>query len=204
MKYQKVEEQKEAEAIISMKKGVIEEREGQLSGVRVALSGGIDRVEDDGVKWRKYIKTRFKEEDLGLKVFDPCDKPNGLGSEVGVEKDKVKNLIKEDKWVEAKEFVKTFRHYDLRAIDWCDFVIVKIDIMSHLCGTYDEIFLAERELKPVFVIMGKGQTKYDIPTWLISFIRPEEIFKNEDECVDYLIRIDEGEIELDDRWVKLD
>ena len=111
--------------------------------------------------------------------------------------------MRDNKWEEARKYVKTFRHYDLRAIDWSDFVIVKIDINSHLCGTYDEVFLAERELKPILVIMGENQTKYDIPTWLLAFINEFEIFDSEDECIDYLIKLDKKEIVLDERWVDL-
>jgi len=175
----------------------------ELDGKRCVLSGGIDRVVDDGVEWRRYIKKECKKRNINIVFFDPCDKPNGLGSEIGVEKTKVRALIGNNKWDEAKEYVKTFRHYDLRAIDWSDFVIVKIDINSHLCGSYDEIFLAERELKPVFVIMEEGQTKYDIPTWLVSFIHEDEIFKNKDECIEYLMKINNNEITLDERWVNL-
>lgn len=174
-----------------------------LDGKRCVLSGGIDRVPDDGVEWRLYVRKECTKRGLDIIFFDPCDKPNGLGSEIGVEKTEVRELINNDQWEEAREFVKTFRHYDLRAIDWSDFVIVKIDITSHLCGTYDEIFLAERELKPIFVIMGDGQTKYDIPTWLIAFINEHEIFNSEDECIDYLEKINSGEILLDERWVNL-
>ena len=99
--------------------------------------------------------------------------------------------------------MKTFRHYDLRSIDWSDFVIVKIDITTHLCGSYDEVFLAERQSKPILVIIGESQTKYDIPTWLVAFINEDEIFNNEDECIDYLVKINNGEICLDERWVDL-
>ena len=175
----------------------------ELKGKRCVLSGGIDRVADDGVGWRKYMRKECIKKEIDIIFFDPCDKPNGLGSEIGVEKTEVRELINNDQWDEAREFVKTFRHYDLRAIDWSDFVIVKIDINSHLCGTYDEIFLAERELKPIFVIMGENQTKYDIPTWLISFINENEIFNSEDECIEHLAELDAGRILLDERWVNL-
>jgi len=175
----------------------------ELNEKRCVLSGGIDRVADNGAEWRKYIRKECKKRGINIIFFDPCDKPNGLGSEIGVEKTKVRELIDNDRWVEARKYVKIFRHYDLRAIDWSDFVIVKIDINSHLCGSYDEIFLAERQSKPVFVIMGENQTKYDIPTWLVSFINENEIFNNEDECIDYLVKINNGEIFLDERWVNL-
>lgn len=173
----------------------------RLKGLRCMLSGGIDRVVDDGVGWRNKIKKKTEEAGINIIFFDPCDKPKGLGSEIGIEKNKVKELIEKDCWDEAKKFVKTFRHYDLRAVDHCDFVIVKIDINSHLCGTYDEVFLAERQLKPIFVIMGEDQSKYDIPTWMISFINEKEIFESEEECVEYLLKLNRGDEKFDERWV---
>ena len=176
----------------------------KLKNTRCVLSGPIDRVSDDGVVWRNYLKKKFEELNFGIKIFDPCDKPKHLGSEIGAEKHHVKKLLLEGKWEEAKQFVASFRHFDLRAIDWCDFVIAKIDLDTHMCGTYDEIFLAEREHKTIFVIMGKDQKKTDIPSWLVSFINEYEIFETEDECVEYLKKIDSGEIKMDERWVKLD
>ncbi len=174
-----------------------------LKGSHSVLSGAIDRVENDGVEWRKYIKRRCEELDLGILFFDPCDKPKHLGSEIGIEKQKVKILINSGKWEEARKYVKEFRHFDLRAVDRCDFMIAKIDINIHICGTYNELFTAENQLKPIFIIMGEGQKKEDIPTWLISFIKEENIFESEDECIDRLIKIDNGEIELDEKWVKI-
>jgi len=52
--------------------------------------------------------------------------------------------------------------------------------------------------------MGEGQKKTDIPTWLISFINPDEIFESEDDCLDYLEKINQGVVEMDRRWVKID
>jgi len=176
---------------------------GIIEGSHSFLSGPIDRVENDGVEWRRYIKKRCKEAGLGIIFFDPCDKPKHLGSEIGVEKEKVKSLINSGKWEEAREYIKEFRHFDLRAVDRCDFLIAKIDINIYACGTHDEIFTAERQNKPIFIIMGEGQKKEDIPTWLISFINEEDIFESEDQCVNYLIKIDNGEIELNKKWVKI-
>ncbi len=175
---------------------------GELWESRCALSGPIDRVTDDGVGWRNYIKRVCEEKGFGIRFFDPCDKPKNFGSEIGVEKYKVKKMISEGRWEEAQKFVKNFRHYDLRAIDWCDFVIAKVDVNVHMCGSYDEMFLAEREHKLILVIMGEGQTKKDIPLWLVSFINEQEIFNNEDECIDFLSKMDKKEIKIGDRWLK--
>ena len=176
---------------------------GLLIGASCFLSGPIDRVSDDGVQWRNYIKEQSEKRGLGLHFFDPCDKPEGLGSEIGIEKNKFQEPIRENKWQEAQDFVKQFRRYDLRGVDTSDFLIVKVDMDCHMCGTYDELFTAEREQKPILVIMGKGQKKVDIPTWLVAFIHPDEIFETEDECLDHLEKLNTGEKMLDRRWVPI-
>jgi hypothetical protein len=51
--------------------------------------------------------------------------------------------------------------------------------------------------------MGTGQKKEDIPTWLVAFIHQDEIFETEDECLDYLAKLNSGEIEFDRRWVPI-
>ena len=174
-----------------------------LDGTRIFLSGPIDRVADDGVQWREFFKKECVYNNFNIKFFDPCDKPKNLGSEIGIEKHKVKELILNGKWDEAQELVKLFRRFDLRGVDWCDLIVAKIDLDAHACGTYDEIFTAERECKPVFMIMGKGQKKTDIPSWLVSFMKEKEIFNNEYECIDYLKKLNNGQISFDRRWVKI-
>jgi hypothetical protein len=182
---------------------VIKESGNKLNGARIFLSGPIDRVADDGVVWRKHLKDTCDLSKLNFSFFDPCDKPKGLGSEIGIEKHKMKELIGNGEWETAQKFAKKFRRYDLRGVDWCDLLISKIDLNTHMCGTYDEIFTAEREQKPIFMIMGEGQSKKDIPAWLVSFMKEEEIFENENECVKYLLDLNDGTIDLDRRWVKM-
>ncbi|MCF7796033.1 hypothetical protein K9M42_02980 [Patescibacteria group bacterium] len=173
----------------------------KLNNINIFLSGPIDRVEDDGVGWRKKIKKEINKIGFDVNFFDPTDKPEGLGSEIGTEKIKLKKLISQGKWDEAKKFVKKFRRYDLRGVDWCDLFIIYIDINVHMCGSYDEYNTAERQNKPIFVIMGEGQNKSQIPGWLIASMEKSEIFNNISECVNYIKKINNGQIEMDNRWV---
>lgn len=165
------------------------------------LCGPIDRAIDDGVSWRKDIREKCNEKKFNIIFLDPTDKPKHIGQEIGEEKTKLRRLLENDEWDEARKVATKIRHYDLRMVDTCNFVIIYIDINIHLCGSYDEMFTAERQKKPILVIMN--QKKNQIPAWLVSFVRPEEIFESIDECVEYLQKIDNGNIELDDRWVKL-
>ena len=173
----------------------------QLDGIKIFLSGGIDRVEDDGIQWREEI--RKKCEDLPFIFLDPTDKPDGLGCEVGLEKHKIKEYLADGDWAAASEWSHNVRHIDLRMVDKTDLYIVYIDLDAHLCGTYNELFEAEDQQKPLFAIMKEPYTKKDFPGWLVSIFREEEVFNSIDDCVEYLEKIYAGEVELDERWLRI-
>ncbi len=175
----------------------------ELEGLKIFLSGGIDRVPDDGIQWREEIKQKCETIKLPFIFLDPTDKPDGLGCEVGLEKYKIKNHLNNGNWEEASEWSRNVRHIDLRMIDKTDLYIVYIDLDSHLCGTYNELFEAENQQKPLFAIMKSPYTKKDFPGWLVSIFREEEVFNSVDECVDYLNKINNGQIKIDNRWLRI-
>lgn len=172
-----------------------------LDGVKVFLSGGIDRVEDDGVGWRKEFRRKCKRAKLPITFLDPTDKPKDMGSEVGDEKLRIQKLMQGGKWEQAKSEVKIFRRFDLRMVDHCHLYVVYIDLNIHYCGTYDEFNVAERQGKPIFVIMAPGFSKYDVPSWSVASINEDEVFESVDECVEHLKLLQEGKILFDRRWV---
>ena len=84
-----------------------------------------------------------------------------------------------------------------------DLYIIYIDLDSHLCGTYNELFEAENQQKPLFAIMKSPYTKKDFPGWLVSIFREEEVFDSIDECVEHLKKINMGEVQMDKRWLRI-
>lgn len=175
----------------------------ELEGIKIFLSGGIDRVKDDGVGWRKELRKKCIYAKLPVTFFDPTDKPKGLGSEVGDEKMRIQKLMKQGKWEQAQSEVKIFRRYDLRMVDHSHLYIVYIDLNVHYCGTWDEFNVAERQGKPLFVIMAPGQSKYEIPSWSIASVNENEVFESVDGCVEHLKLLNDGKILLDRRWVRI-
>jgi len=172
-----------------------------LQGMTTYLIGPIDFVNDDGVGWRTYFAKICSELGINITILDPTNKPKHLGQEIGIEKTVIRDLIKNGKWNEAHKKMKKIRHYDLRMVDSSDFLIIYIDIDAFMCGSFDELFLAERQQKPIFMIIKQG--KYSIPTWLVSFLKENEVFDSVDDCVDHLIKLNSGKIKMDNRWVKL-
>jgi hypothetical protein len=175
----------------------------ELDGTNIYLSGGIEKCKDDGVGWRKKLKNRCKRSKIPVNFFDPTEKPKGLGSEVGDEKIRIQKLMKQGKWEQAQSEVRIFRRYDLRMVDHSHLLIIYIDLDVFTCGSWDEFNVAERQQKPIFVIMAPGQSKYDIPVWAIASVNEDEVFESIDECIEHLKLINDGKILLDRRWVKI-
>ncbi len=157
----------------------------RLAYNRAYLCGAMDRVADGGVQWREYIK---KELD-GLKIFwlDPCRKPIKLGVE-DLENRQLRHKAKERGDFEyVRTEMKQIRPVDLRMVDITDFVIVNIDLDVHCCGTYEEVFWANRCKKPVIVRIAQGVEH--TPDWLFATLPFEMMFSTWEDVCRYLRHI---------------
>ena len=52
--------------------------------------------------------------------------------------------------------MKQIRPVDLRMVDICDFLIVNLDLEVHATGTYEELYWANRCIKPILVRGNKA------------------------------------------------
>ena len=169
----------------------------RLKNQRVYLAGAIDRVKDRGTGWREKITPFLKS--LSITIFNPITKPADVGLEdkdTHIVKTKLK---KQHRYDELSSMMKVIRSVDLRLVDISDFLIVNLDLSTHPCGTYEEIFWANRQKKPIIIHMKQG--KEHAPDWLFGCIPHQMIFSDWDAIKDYLIHINTGEnIESYRRW----
>lgn len=169
----------------------------RLKNQRVYLAGAMDRVADRGATWRDNI-TPFLNE-IGIVVFNPIIKPTDIGLE-DQDSHTIKTKLKQQhRYDELSSMMKTIRSVDLRLVDISDFLIVNLDLKVHPCGTLEEIFLANRQKKPIIIhmVQGKDQT----PDWLFGTIPHQMIFSNWDDIKSYLIHINNSEnIDTYKRW----
>ena len=169
----------------------------RLNNQRVYLAGAMDRVADRGNGWRDNI-TPFLQS-LNIIVFNPIKKPTVIGQEDEVThkyKIKLKNAGKYD---ELSQLMKTIRSVDLRLVDISDFLIVNLDLDIHPCGTYEEIFWANRQKKPIVIHMVQG--KENAPDWLFGTVPHKMIFSSWDDIKSYLSEINsQKEINTYNRW----
>jgi len=169
----------------------------RLENQRVYLAGAMDRVADRGNGWRDNI-TPFLE-NLGVIVFNPIKKPTTLAKEDEITH-KLKLKLKQEKnYDQLASIMKVIRSVDLRLVDISDFLIVNLDLDIHPCGTYEEIFWANRQKKPIIVHMVQG--KQNAPDWLFGTIPHEMIFSSWEDVKKYLLQIHrESEIKTHNRW----
>ncbi len=169
----------------------------RLNNQRVYLAGAMDRVIDRGTGWRDSI-TPFLTS-LGIVVFNPISKPTDIGLEdhdTHQIKTKLKHMGRYD---ELTAMMKTIRAVDLRLVDISDFLIVNLDLDIHPCGTYEEIFWANRQKKPILIHMVQG--KQNAPDWLFGTIPHEMIFSSWQSIKEYLQYIHvSSEINNHKRW----
>lgn len=154
----------------------------RLHNQRVYLAGAMDRVADRGTAWRDKI-TPFLES-LGIVVFNPIKKPSTIGIEDSETHKYKKQLKNHKKYDELSSLMKTIRSVDLRLVDISDFLIVNLDLDIHPCGTYEEIFWANRQKKPIIIHMVQG--KNNTPDWLFGTIPHDMIFSSWDDIKIYL------------------
>jgi len=152
------------------------------------LAGPIDKASDYGKGWRNSITPFLKE--LGVKIFNPCDKPSHLLNE-SAESVQHRNRLKLcGKFDEVSKLVKEIRNIDLRMVDMCDFLIVHLDNNIRTCGTWEELFTANRNKKPILVHIEQG--KVNVPDWLLGTIPHEFIFSRWQDLKNYLVEANIG------------
>jgi len=169
----------------------------RLKNQRAYLAGAMDRVADRGKGWRQNI-TPFLES-LGIIVFNPITKPTDIGLEDNdshLVKTKLKNGKRYD---ELSSMMKVIRSVDLRLVDISDFLIVNLDLDIHPCGTYEEIFWANRQKKPIIIHMVQG--KEHTPDWIFGTVPHQMIYSDWNDIYGYLEHINSSEsINTYNRW----
>lgn len=144
----------------------------RLKNTRAYLAGSMDRSLDNGIAWRKLIRHHLN--DLGILWLDPTRKP----IDIGVENDESRRQRYANKvagWYDlVTDEMGPIRDVDLRMVNIADFLIVNIDIEIHACGTYNELFLANSQNKPILIHIE--ESKKNCPDWLFACLPHEHIF----------------------------
>jgi len=174
----------------------------RLRGSRAYLCGAIDRVSDEQSEgWRNemaaYLHTK------NVTVLNPCDKPIDIGIEDKESRKRIAYLKETEQYHLIRPEHGVIRNVDLRMCDVSDFIIVAVNIDAHLCGSYEEVFLSNRQRKPVLVWCYQG--KKHAPNWLFFTLPHQHIFGSLDSLKDYIHHVDTSEeVKHHRRWFFFD
>ena len=169
-----------------------------LEGTRIYLVGAIESADDSGVGWREKVTNEF--ESMGIKTLNPCDKPFIKDvDETDTFQDDMKALRNAGDWNELARRMKEIRIYDLKLVDISDAIFVYLDADLKTCGSWEEIFTANRMKKPVFFIYKQG--KEAIPTWMYGVLPHKYFYSSIDDALQTLRDINDGKLTIDsERW----
>jgi nucleoside 2-deoxyribosyltransferase len=157
----------------------------RLWGMRCYLGGPMDRAPDGGANWRKSLKPFLIS--MGVIPLDPCDKPIDIAVEDFENRQWRSQLKGNGKYDELKEKGNPIRSVDLRMVDTSDFLIVNIDLDVFACGTIEELTLANRQKKPIFIRCKQG--KKSVPDWLLLMLPHQFIYGNWVDIKQHLCKI---------------
>ncbi len=180
---------------------------GLLDGTWGYLSGPMEAVSDNGVEWRRKFIELVDDAGLAIDLIDPTDKPLDDESMIGENKALQIELQRQGRFLELRELVSDYRRQDLRYVDHSNFVVVLVNPDVHMCGTYDELFFAESQHKPLFFIVEGGL--YRLPRWLFDVVDLDDprkgtkcnVYENVEGVVEELKRLDSGEVPFTKKWV---
>jgi hypothetical protein len=161
----------------------------------------MDKALDGGVEWRRRFAPFL--EDKGVVVFDPTNKPIGVGRE-DIEDRELRNRLKEnDQYDELARQVHLLRIIDLGMVDRASFIICNLDLDVPTCGTWEEMFWANRLKNPILIHIEQG--KAACPDWLFGVLPHQHIFGEWDDLEHYLTHVDEDEVvDHYKRWMFFD
>jgi nucleoside 2-deoxyribosyltransferase len=140
--------------------------------IKCYLAGPIDRCPDLGITWRKKISIFLKK--INIEINDPLLKSTEKGREDLESRELRLDCKKRKDYKKLSKIMSDIRKEDLKLVRMSDIVIANIDTDVYSCGTLEEIFLAKKLNKSVFVRVKQG--KINTPDWLFAVVNHEFIF----------------------------
>jgi len=160
----------------------------RLKNLAVYLSGPIDYAQNMGKQWRNEITDFLVPRNV--QVFNPLNHIfYGTHDVDTTKRPRMEKMRQDGDFSSLRCEMKDLNHWDLRAVDLSSFLIVNYDVPTFMCGTHEEIFTANRQSKPVLLVIPCDKRK--MPSWMFGRFPAEHMFEGWDALKDYLKEIDE-------------
>lgn len=175
----------------------LKQSRGLLYKTKCTVIGPMQYADGQGI--RNYFKQELGK--LGIVVFDHYRKPFCDETDEG-------STTKEQlfRWMEEEEYDKVaekkmIRTVDLKLVDISDWIIFYFSPKVMTCGSWEEFFWAARLKKKILFVNVEGKKKS--PFWVLWTIPHADIFSSREEAVEYIRKVDSGELPIDGERLKL-
>jgi hypothetical protein len=157
----------------------------------------MDRTKDNGVGWRRYLRRELR--DLDIRWLDPTRKPIDIGVEDDASRERRRVAKATGDYTAVGKEMYSIRRVDLRMVDISDWMPINIDIDVFACGTLEELFLGNREKKPLLIHVEQGKRR--CPDWLFGVVPHQHIFGNWPDLVSYVRHVaHDDNVDCMKRW----
>lgn len=176
-------------------------KNGILYKAKCYLAGNLEFESFDlAVDWRVEFTKKVKN--LGIVTLSPIDNLFvNYDKEDKDFQDKLKFARQNGEFDYVHEKMKEIRSRDLWCVDVSTFVVAVLNPNIPTVGTVDELIVAKRQNKPVFLVLEGGYRR--LPLWWCSYFKKEWVYENLDQVVDRLKLIDSGEVEVNPKYWRL-
>lgn len=169
---------------------------GRLTKTKAYLIGHMQYK--NGESWREYVLSELKK--MGIVAWSPYDKPMEINYE---ENDNIRmylaECMKSEQYSLVQEVMKNIRNQDLRLCDLADFCIAHLYPEIASWGSAEELTVACKQKKPVFISIEGGKKK--CPLWLLGMFPHKYIYNSVEDIISMIKCINDGSVEIDsDRW----
>jgi hypothetical protein len=170
----------------------------RLNGCKALFIGAMEKDREGGASIREYVKKEMKG--VGVTLWDHYANPIMNDATEGDDELFEQLLqLREERDYDGIAAHKQIRMNDLALIDRADFIICQIDMEKLSCGTWEELFTANRRKAPIFIHAVQG--KHNLPFWMFWTLPHKYFYNDLDDIIDTLYKINAGDVEIDsDRW----
>lgn len=167
-----------------------------LRGASLYMAGPIDACPQGGSHWRERLTPFLRE--IGVLIYNPLSKSLDMGLEDDDARVLRKQLREQGDWDRLGEIMRTIRVADLQMVDKADFVLCYLDLDASPCGTFEELFWANRLKRHCIVWCPQGKER--VPDWIFGTLDHNLFFSTEAEVKCFLASIN-GRGHPDPRWL---
>ncbi len=169
---------------------------GVLEKTKVYLIGHMQYI--DGRGWRDDAESQL--EDMGITVFNPFKKPFETDVEEGSNvAEEMAKQMENGEYQEVSRRMKKIRAFDLNLVDRSDFIIGHFHPSIASWGSSEELGVAVRMKKPIFLSIEGGVSK--TPFWIMGQIPPECLYNSVEDILNEVKSINSGEKQVSlTRW----